>query len=117
MVGQTGNLRTANAVCHIDIAGPDIGVLGAFYGAVLGWTVVPRGPGYSQLKTPTLDGGLVEAETASLTLGVATLDLNAALEAAVAAGGEVVMPLTDNGWVKKAQIRDPAGNLMTLIQA
>jgi hypothetical protein len=27
------------------------------------------------------------------------------------------MPPTDNGWVVKAQIRDPAGNLLTLIQA
>jgi hypothetical protein len=26
------------------------------------------------------------------------------------------MPATDNGWVHKAQVRDPAGNLLTLIQ-
>ena len=31
-------------------------------------------------------------------------------------GGEVVMPPTDNGWVVKAQVRDPAGNVLTLIQ-
>jgi len=27
------------------------------------------------------------------------------------------MPATDNGWVTKAQVSDPAGNLVTLIQA
>jgi hypothetical protein len=27
----------------------------------------------------------------------------------------VVMPATDNGWVVKAQVADPAGNLVTLI--
>jgi hypothetical protein len=34
----------------------------------------------------------------------------------VAEGGDVVMPVTDNGWVRKAQVRDPAGNILTLIQ-
>jgi hypothetical protein len=24
--------------------------------------------------------------------------------------------VTDNGWVRKAQVRDPAGNILTLIQ-
>jgi len=27
------------------------------------------------------------------------------------------MPPTDNGWVAKAQLQDPAGNLVNLIQA
>jgi predicted enzyme related to lactoylglutathione lyase len=27
-----------------------------------------------------------------------------------------VMPVTDNGWVRKAQVADPAGNIITLIQ-
>ena len=36
--------------------------------------------------------------------------------AAAAEGGRVVLPKVDNGWVKKAQIADPAGNVLTLIQ-
>ncbi|WP_162247891.1 VOC family protein [Devosia sp. Root413D1] len=43
-------------------------------------------------------------------------DLGKALEAAQAEGGAIAMPVVDNGWVKKAQVRDPAGNLLTLIQ-
>jgi predicted enzyme related to lactoylglutathione lyase len=35
---------------------------------------------------------------------------------AAAEGGKVLLPKTDNGWVKKAQIADPAGNALTLIQ-
>jgi predicted enzyme related to lactoylglutathione lyase len=62
------------------------------------------------------NGALVEAETASLTLGVVVPDLEGALRAAEAEGGAVAMPVLDNGWVRKAQIRDPAGNLLTLIQ-
>jgi predicted enzyme related to lactoylglutathione lyase len=43
-------------------------------------------------------------------------DLSAAVERATALGGTVVMPPTDNGWVVKAQVTDPAGNPVTLIQ-
>ena len=32
------------------------------------------------------------------------------------AGGAVVMEPTDNGWVTKAQVTDPAGNVVTLIE-
>jgi predicted enzyme related to lactoylglutathione lyase len=43
-------------------------------------------------------------------------DLSSALAAAEGAGGSIVMPATDNGWVVKGQIVDPAGNQVTLIQ-
>lgn len=110
--------HTPNGIGHFDIAGPDIAPLSSFYGAVLGWQVTPRGPGYAMVATPegSPNGALVEAEEASITIGVVVPDLNAALNSAEANGGSVAMPLTDNGWVKKAQVRDPAGNLLTLIQ-
>jgi predicted enzyme related to lactoylglutathione lyase len=31
-------------------------------------------------------------------------------------GGTVLMPPTDNGWVVKALVADPAGNALSLIQ-
>jgi uncharacterized protein len=43
-------------------------------------------------------------------------DLDAAVDSAAKLGGTVVMPPTDNGWVVKAQVTDPAGNTLTLIQ-
>lgn len=30
-------------------------------------------------------------------------------------GGQVLMPPTDNGWVRKALVTDPAGNRLSLI--
>lgn len=107
---------TTATVGHVDVAGPDIELLSGFYRAVCGWTVEPRGPGYAQLSTPTLRGALVEAPEASLTLGVIVADLESALAQAQSSGGAVVMPATDNGWVRKGQVRDPAGNVLTLIQ-
>lgn len=110
--------HTANGIGHFDIAGPDLAPLSGFYSAVLGWQVTPRGPGYAMVTTPegSANGALVEAEAASITIGVVVPDLTASLTSAEANGGSVAMPLTDNGWVKKAQVRDPAGNLLTLIQ-
>lgn len=111
--------RLPNTVVHFDVAGPDLEALAGFYGSVLGWEVRPMGPGYGLLSTPdgSPDGALVEAETPSLTVGVAVRDLAATLEVVVAHGGTVLMPATDNGWVVKAQAGDPAGNIVTLIQA
>ncbi len=109
--------HTHNGIGHFDVAGPDLGAIGGFYSALFGWQVTPRGPGYAMVATPGgLNGALVEAETASLTLGIVVPDLDRALELAAAQGGAVAMPAVDNGWVRKAQIRDPAGNLLTLIQ-
>jgi predicted enzyme related to lactoylglutathione lyase len=108
--------HTLNGIGHFDIAGPDIGPLGEFYTALFGWQVTPRGPGYAMVGTPGLNGALVEQADASLTIGVVVPDLDKALSLAAAQGGAVTMPKTDNGWVKKAQIADPAGNRLTLIQ-
>lgn len=107
-----------HGIGHFDICGPDLGRLAPFYAALFGWQVVPRGPGYAQLATPegSPDGALVEEPEPRLTLGVVVPDLGAALQTATAQGGAVAMPATDNGWVRKAQVRDPAGNLLTLIE-
>lgn len=108
-----------NAIVHFDVSGPDEGPLRDFYSGLFGWELNSPGPGYTLLGTPegTPGGAIVEAEAASLVLGIAVADLDAALAAAERLGGAVAMPATDNGWVTKGQVRDPAGNVVTLIQA
>jgi len=112
----TGGDRSS-AVAHFDLAGPDAAALHAFYRGTFGWAVAEQGPGYALVATPDggPDGAIVEADDAGVTLGVAVDSLDDALAAAVASGGRVVMPVTDNGWVVKAQVADPAGNVLTLI--
>lgn len=107
-----------NGFGHFDIAGPELAPLSRFYSTLFGWDVTPRGPGYAMVATPEggPNGAIVETPEASLVFGVVVPDLDGALKAAVAEGGSVVLDKTDNGWVKKAQIADPAGNLLTLIQ-
>jgi predicted enzyme related to lactoylglutathione lyase len=108
-----------NSIGHFEIAGPDLAPLGRFYAGVFGWSIDQTGPGYALLETPDggADGALVESERSALTVGIIVPDLDAALAAADSLGGQIVMPVTDNGWVKKAVVADPAGNQLTMIQA
>lgn len=108
-----------NSVGHFDIAGGDAERLGSFYGTVFGWRIEAAGPGYALVKTPpgTPSGAIVEAEEAGITMGVVVRDLDAALASAVAEGGSIAMPATENGWVRKGVLVDPAGNRVTVIQA
>ena len=110
--------HVANGIGHFDIAGPDLSSLSGFYSAVFGWKIDGKGPGYALVETPegAVNGAIVESEAPALTLGVVVPDLEAAVGEAGRRGGAVVMPATDNGWVKKAQVADPAGNVITLIQ-
>jgi predicted enzyme related to lactoylglutathione lyase len=107
-----------NAIVHFDITGPREQELHQFYGGLLGWKVQPQGPGYALVETPGgLRGAIADADQGTVTLGVAVPDLTAALRHAEELGGSVIMPPTDNGWVVKAQVKDPAGNPLTLIQS
>lgn len=107
----------ANAVAHFDISGADDTALRRFYGDLLDWQVDPKGPGYAVVHTPGgLAGSIVGDPQPGVTLGIAVEDLEQTVSQATELGGTVLMPPTDNGWVTKAQIKDPAGNVLTLIQ-
>jgi predicted enzyme related to lactoylglutathione lyase len=110
--------HVAFGIGHVDVAGPSLAALTPFYEQVFGWTVQPRGPGYAALITPdgSANAALVEQAEPAVTVGVVVPDLAATLALAVGQGGAIAMPATDNGWVRKAQVRDPAGNLWTVIE-
>jgi predicted enzyme related to lactoylglutathione lyase len=114
---QTGAF-IENGLVHFELACPNVEVVSAFYVQMFGWTIEPKGPGYLAVKTPdgSINGGLKSSDDAYLSFGVVVSDLDKSLADAVQAGGKVALPKTDNGWVIKAQILDPAGNRITLIQ-
>ena len=106
----------ADPLVHFEIGGPQLRDLSDFYSQLFGWRVSPS-EGYAQVDTGGLRGGLVESESTTVSLGVQVDDLTVALQRATDLGGTIEMPATDNGWVVKAIVRDPAGNLVSLIQS
>lgn len=117
-MGGQGQTFVDAGISHFDIAGPEAGVLGVFYKNVFGWKLDEKGPGYTLIETPGggPNGAIVESEISTVTLGITVADLERTLKEVISSGGEIVMPITDNGWVKKAQFRDIAGNILTLIE-
>src|SRR5580658_6443241 len=103
---EQSTAHNTNGIGHFDIAGQDLSILGGFYAAVFGWKIDVKGPGYALSATPdgSANGALVESETSAITIGVIVPELSQAVEAAKRSGGSIVMPTTDNGWVRKAQV-------------
>ena len=106
----------ASPILHFDVSGPHEESQHRFYAELFGWDVASKGPGYALVSTPTVNGALVEADEPSVVIGVGVPDLARAVAQAVALGGTVVMEPLNNGWVTKAQVADPAGNILTLLQ-
>jgi len=111
--------HVTNGIGHFDIGGPDPEALHGFYRSVFGWTIDPKGPGYALVETPagSANGAILETEAASITVGIVVADIDRVIESAIDQGGTIAMLATDNGWVKKAVLADPAGNRVTVIQA
>jgi predicted enzyme related to lactoylglutathione lyase len=88
-----------NGIAQFDVAGPQLDLLAPFSRDAFGWSVNARGPGYASIVTPegSADGAIVEADEAGLTIGIVVPDLAHAIAVAVARGGSVTMPITDNG--------------------
>jgi len=108
----------SDPIVHFEVAGSNESTLKDFYRELFDWKLQPMGPGYTLLETPPAspNGTIREAEQAGLTVGVGVDDLDASLAKAAESGGSIVMPATDNGYVNKGQIADPAGNVITLIE-
>lgn len=111
-----------NPVVHFEIGGPDREGLKAFYEGVFGWEVhdVPE-MDYSLVHAKDgdvgIDGGMPVQDTPWVCIYIEVPDPYASLEAAVAAGAEVVMPVMESPGVTLAQFRDPAGNIVGLVKA
>lgn len=105
----------------LEVTGPDTAALEAFYGPLFGWTASSRPfPGYIYSQAGDLrigfrqEGAAVPVERLAY---VGVSDVKATLDAAVAAGATVALPvMTVPGVGTFAVFSDPAGNRMGLWQ-
>jgi predicted enzyme related to lactoylglutathione lyase len=88
-------------VIHVEVLGKDGAALQRFYGDVLGWTFDTDNPGGYGMARGVGEGDLAAGIGTSsdggpghVTFYVHADDAQAVLDRAVAAGGRVIMPLT-----------------------
>ncbi|MGI4895201.1 MAG: VOC family protein [Janthinobacterium lividum] len=106
----------------VDLSCPDPGAAGAFYAAVLGWTVVDTGLEFDDYRLGLVEGGAAAGIGSrgglGWTLYLATDDLDATLTKVRAAGGHVLAPAMDIGDTgRRAVVADPTGTEVGLWQA
>jgi len=92
-----------------------------FFGDLFGWTINANNPmRYGMVAgggADSIGGGIGETSDAPRTIFyVQVSDINATLAKAQSMGAETIMPRTDAGMVVMAQLRDPEGNVVGLVE-
>lgn len=110
-------------ICYIQIPAPDVDRAAGFYETVFGWNIRRRSDGDIAFDDPSgeVSGRWVTERPPSSQPGllpyIIVASVEGALEQIVAAGGEVVTPLTSQGEGEAfATFRDPAGNVLGIFQ-
>jgi predicted enzyme related to lactoylglutathione lyase len=115
--------QVAGKICYVQIPAVDVHRSAGFYQAVFGWHIRRRSDGDTAFDDTSgeVSGTWVIDRPPSLQPGLFLYVIVASVERAsekiVAAGGEVVTPLTAQGEGEAfATFRDPAGNVMGVFQ-
>lgn len=114
-------LRTGK-ICYIEIPAIDVQESAAFYQAAFGWTIRRRGDGATAFDdtvnevSGTWVVGRRPAAEPGLLVYIMVAGASAAVEAVVAAGGEIVQPIEPDRPEVIARFRDPAGNVIGIYQ-
>ncbi|HVS06388.1 MAG TPA: VOC family protein [Candidatus Dormibacteraeota bacterium] len=117
----TATYRTGK-ICYIEIPAKDIQQSAKFYQRAFGWQTRRRGDGstafddtVNEVSGTWVLGRPIAAEP-GLMVYIMVGSAAAAVEAIVAAGGQIVKPVDPKAREVVATFRDPAGNLIGIYQ-
>ena len=114
--------RANGKICYVEIPADDVEASAAFYEAVFCWRLRKRGDGATAFDdtlgevSGTWVTGRPPAPDPGLLLYVMVDDAEAAVEAIVAHGGELVRPIGGDAPEITARFRDPGGNVIGIYQ-
>jgi predicted enzyme related to lactoylglutathione lyase len=114
-------LRTGK-LCYLEIPAQDVHTSATFYERAFGWTIRHRDtdrPSFDDTTGEVSGAWVLDRSPASepgILPYVMVADAGAAVEAVVAAGGEIVLPAGRYGTEVLATFLDPAGNLIGIYQ-
>jgi predicted enzyme related to lactoylglutathione lyase len=109
-------------ICYIELPAVDVQQSAEFYQRAFGWAIRRRGDGATAFDDTVneVSGAWVldrpPAIEPGLMIYIMVADAVAAVEAVVAAGGEIVQPIDPNASEVFAWFRDPAGNVLGIYQ-
>src|SRR5690242_6958932 len=109
------NYRTGK-ICYIEIPAKDIAESAQFYQQVFGWHTRQRGDGSAAFDdtvgevSGTWVLGLPPATNPGLIVSIMVANAATTIEAIIAAGGKIVLPVNPDEQEVYAHFSDPAGN-------
>jgi len=118
-IGGYMHMNTEPRESHIDYvefpaqSGPAFAAVKRFYGEVFGWSFKDWGEEYSDTKDSGLTTGISAAAAhrpASTLVVLFTVDLEAARERVIKAGGKIVKEIVSFPGGRRFEYIDPAGN-------
>jgi predicted enzyme related to lactoylglutathione lyase len=105
-----------HAIDYVEIPVIDVAAAKAFYRSAFGWTFTDYGPDYAGIQDPARSaeaGGLAKTDavrSGGLVVLLFSEDLNASVDAVVAAGGRIVNGPYEFPGGRRFEFTDPSGN-------
>jgi len=98
---------------YVEFASGDLAKSKGFFAKAFGWDFQDYGPTYAAMTNAGIDGGIQSdpAEASAAPLVILKADnLDAAVKAVTAAGGEIVKPIFAFPGGRRFHFREPGGN-------
>jgi uncharacterized protein len=109
-------------ICYLEMPASDIARSSEFYRQVFGWNIRKRGDGSIAFDDAVgqVSGAWVTGRPPAVVPGllfyIMVESVTATVDAVVAAGGEIVLPVGADAPEITARFRDPGGNVIGLYQ-
>ncbi|MHB8508073.1 MAG: VOC family protein [Candidatus Dormibacteria bacterium] len=109
-------------ICYIEIPARNVHESAEFYKRAFGWQIRHRGDGstaFDDTVNQVSGAWVVDRPPTSvpgLMIHIMVASAAAAVDAVVAAGGEIVQPVDPNASIVLASFRDPSGNVLGIYQ-
>lgn len=101
---------------YVEFESPEIGKSTAFFAKAFGWTYNDYGPGYQEIANGGVNGGIStpEGDPQPPLVILKADDLEAAEQAVLEAGGEIVKPIFEFPGGRRFHFREPGGNVLAV---
>jgi len=109
-------------ICYLEIPAIDLSESALFYQRAFGWHIRQRNDGSTAFDDTTgeVSGtwvlGRPPSNGSGLRVSIMVASATTAIEAIIAAGGEIVQPVNPDEHEVYALFRDPAGNIFSIYQ-